>query len=115
MKRTIQSILPMAGTILLSLVLCSGVMADTFRVKVKRVTAEAGNGDIIIQVKPGSGETDFTEKSRVMLVGTDPGTDRAMAVLLTAVSLNTEVLIEVANPPSFNDVQIVTSLSLVPP
>ena len=105
----------MAGTILLSLVLCSGVMADTFRCKVKRVTAEAGNGDIIIQVKPGAGETDFTEKSRVMLVGTDPGTDRAMAALLTAVSLNTDVLIEVANPPSFNDVQIVTSLSLVPP
>ena len=106
--------LPVAGITLLSLVLCTGVMADSFRVKIKRVTVEAGNGDIIIQVKPGTGEKDFTEKSRVMLVGTDPGTDRAMAALLTAASLNTEVLIDVANPPSFNDIQVVTRLSLIP-
>ena len=115
MNNTIKFINPAANVlilILLGFVLATNALADKYRVQIYRIGPESATGDIIIRVKPGKSEDSFIGKALVMLVGTDPGTNRALATLLTAVSLKTEVIIEVSNPPS-SDIQVITSLSLV--
>jgi len=107
-----------ARTLVLSLLgfaLSSNALADNYRVKIKTIRPEAATGDVIIQVKPGTNEKNFTGKARVMLVDGEPGTNRLMATLLTAVSLNTEVIINVTNPPSYEEIQTVISTSLIAP
>jgi len=99
----------------LGLVLSGNVLADDFRVKIKKIGPESGSGDVIIQIKPGSNEDEFSGKARVMLLGSDPGTNRAMATLLTAVTLGAEVIIDVTNPPSYDDIQVINSMSLIAP
>lgn len=98
-----------------SLSFVSTAHADNFRVRIIRISSAPVTGDVIIQIKPGKNETDFTEKSRAMLVGSDLYTDRAMATLLTAISLNSEVIISVTNPPSFDDIQAITNIKLIVP
>jgi hypothetical protein len=101
--------------LLLGLALSSNALADRFRIKVNRIGPESGSGDVIIQIKPGKNEDEFSGKARVMLLGSDPGTNRAMATLLTAVTLGAEVIIDVTNPPSYDDIQVINSMSLVAP
>lgn len=99
--------------VLLNISFATNAFAGTYRVKIIRVSTDAASGDVIIQIKPGKNETDFTGKARAMLVGSDPGTDRAMAVLLTAISLNAEMLIVVTNPPTFDDIQTISKTTLL--
>jgi len=109
---------PLANVLVLALLvfmLPANVLADKYRARITKITPESATGDVIIQVKPGKNEDAFTGKARVMLVGTDPGTNRALATLLTAVSLNAEVIVEVANPPSSDDIQVITSVGLISP
>ncbi|RLA03406.1 MAG: hypothetical protein DRQ45_02960 [Gammaproteobacteria bacterium] len=118
MNRVINFIRPFASTAglaVLGLALSANVLAESYRVKIKRIGPESATGDIIIQVKPGSNEDAFTGKALVMLEDTDPVKNQAMATLLTAVSLNAEVIIDVPNPPSFNNIQIITSTTLIAP
>ena len=103
------------GMALLGLVFSSNALADEFRIKVKRIGPESGSGDVIIQIKPGNKENGFSGKANVMLLGSDPGTNRAMATLLTAVTLGAEVIIDVTNPPSYDDIQVINSMSLIAP
>ena len=112
LKRHVANALVLA---LLVFMPATNVLADNYRVKIKRIGPESATGDVIIRIKPGKNETDFTGTARVMLVGIDPGTNRGMATLLTAISLNAEVLVNVANPPSFDDIQIITSMSMIAP
>ena len=100
---------------LLGFVSATNVLAENYRVKIKKISPETDSGNVIIQVKPGNNEDGFAGKANVMLVGTDPGTNRALAALLTAVSLNAEVIIDVANPPSIDDIQITTKVTLIAP
>ena len=118
MNNTIKFINPAANVlilILLGFVLATNALADKYRARITKITPESATGDVIIQVKPGKNEDAFTGKARVMLVGTDPGTNRALATLLSAVSLNAEVIVEVANPPSSVDIQVITSVGLISP
>ena len=118
MNRKIKFISPVAtalGLALLAFALTTNALADSYRVKIKRIGPESASGDVIIRIKPGTNEHDFTGTANVMLLGSDPGTNRAMATLLTAVTLGTEVFIDVVNPPSFNDVQVINSLSMIAP
>ena len=103
------------GLAFLGFMLSTNALADTYRVKIKRIGAETVSGDVILRIKPGTNETDFSGTARVMLLGSDPGTNRAMATLLTAVSVQTEVYIVVINPPSFDDIQVISSTSLIAP
>jgi hypothetical protein len=97
------------------LALSAHVHAANYAVKIKSVRVEAVSGDIIIQVKPGDSEKDFSGKARVMLLGSSTGTNRALALLLTAMSLNTEATINVTNPPTYDDIQTIDSISLSAP
>lgn len=100
---------------LLGVLLSGAVSAANYTVKIKAVRVESISGDVIIQVKPGNKENGFSGKARVMLANADNGTNRALALLLTAVTLNTEVSINVTNPPSYDDIQNIDSISLSPP
>ena len=100
---------------LLVFMLPASVLADSYRVIVKRVATESATGDVIVRIKPGKNEKDFSDTADVMLVGSDIGTNRSLATLLTAVSLGAEVIIDVPNPPSSDDKQAVTSVSLIAP
>ena len=103
------------GLAFLGLVMCSHALADNFRVRIKRITTEPVSGDVIIQVKPGTNEEAFSGKARVMLLGSNPGTNRTLANLLTAVALKADVIIDVTNPPTYDDIQVIDSASLVAP
>ena len=118
MNRKVKFIRALAnalGLALLGFALTTTALADNFRVKIKRIGPESGSGDVIIRIKPGTNETDFTGTAKVMLIGSDPGTNRALATLLTAVTLGAEVIIKVTNPPSIDDVQVINSIGLIAP
>jgi hypothetical protein len=118
MNRKIKFTRPIAtalGLALLGLALTTTAQADNYRVKIKRIGPESASGDVILRIKPGANETGFTGSANAMLTGDDPGTNRALATLLTAVTLGAEVLIDVTNPPSFDDVQVINSISLIAP
>lgn len=100
---------------LLGCALSTNVLADNYRVQVKRVASDSASGDVVLRIKPGTNENDFTGTARVMLLGSDPGINRSMATLLTAISLGTDILIDVVNPPSLNDIQVINSISLIAP
>ena len=97
------------------LALSANVLAANYKVKIKSLRVEPVSGDIIIQVKPGANEKGFSGKARVMLLGSSTGTNRSLALLLTAVSLNTEAIINVTNPPTYDDIQTLDSISLSAP
>jgi len=118
MNNTTKTGRPLAyalGMALLASAMCTNALADNYSVKVKKVRSDVTTGDIVIQVKPGTSEKNFTGKARVMLSSNDLGTNRALATLLTAVSLNTDVIVDVPNPPSYGDIQAISSLSMVAP
>ena len=114
-KTFIRPLAKAAVLALLGFALSTNALADNYRVIIKKIGPESASGDVIIQVKPGNNEDGFTGKANVMLVGTDPGTNRAMATLLTAVSLNAEIIINLANPPSIDDIQVPTRVTLIAP
>ena len=91
------------------------VLADNYRVVVKRITPTTTTGDVVVRIKPGKNESNFSGTAKVMLAGNDLGTNRAVAILLTAVSLGAEVLIDVPNPPSSDSLQIINSVGLIAP
>jgi len=93
----------------------SPAMADKFRVKIRKIESDMASGDVMVQIKPASGESGFTGKVQVLLPGSDIGINRALATLLTAVSLGAEVVIKVPFPPSADVIQPVTGLSVVVP
>ena len=99
----------------LGCVLSTNALAENYRVKIKRVGTESASGDVFIRIKPGRNETGFTGTANAMLLGSDPGTNRGLATLLTAASLKAEVIIDVINPPSYGDTQVINSITLVVP
>ena len=97
----------------LSLMLTANSLAANFTVKIAAVVPRAANGDVVVQFDPGTGETRFTERSRGLLLGDDTGTNKVMAVLLTAITLGQEVKLDLPNTPSFAEVQVINSTSLI--
>ena len=101
------------GVITLSLVLTANSLAGEFYVvKLAKVNPRAA-GDTFVQFDPGTGETRFTARSRGMLLGTDPGSNKIMAVFLTAITLGSEVTLLLDNVPTFNEVQVIQSANLI--
>ena len=89
--------------------------ADFYTAKITQVVPRAASGDVFVQFVPGTGETRFTALSRGILVGTDTGTNKIMAVLLTAITLNTDVTLLMDNVPSFASAQVIQSAGLKAP
>ena len=89
--------------------------AAFYQVKIAQIVPRSASGDVFVQFDPGATETRFTERARGVLLGTDAGTNKVMAVLLTAVTLGAEVTILVDNVPTFTDIQVIQSAGLVAP
>ena len=101
------------------LAICTAMTSNSFAgwysVKVVQVVPRADTGDVFVQISPGAGETSFTGVARGIIQGSDSGANKIMAVLLTAVSLGSEVTVEMASTPAWNPAQIITSSGLKAP
>ena len=86
-----------------------------YTVKVTQIVPRSASGDVFVQFKPGASETRFTQTARGVLLGGDTGTNKVMAVLLTAITLNAEITILLDNVPSFANIQVIQSTGLVAP
>ena len=105
------------GTVTLSLVLATSSFAAPawYKVKVTQIVPRSASGDVFVQFNPGASETRFTQTARGVLLGGDTGTNKVMAVLLTAITLNAEITMLLDNVPSFANIQVIQSTGLVAP
>lgn len=99
----------------MSVLLSSMASADWYRVKVFQVVPRTDSGDVFVQLLPGDTETRFTEKSRGVLLQTEPGANKVMAAMLTAIALNTEITVEMASVPSWGTPQVISAAGIVAP
>jgi len=102
------------GIILLILALIPNALADTYKVKIYKIAPKSDSGDVVIQFKPGKKEDGFSGKAKGVLLGTDLGTNKSLAVILTAVSMGKEVIVEVDSMPTNDIIQIINSTGFVP-
>jgi NhaP-type Na+/H+ and K+/H+ antiporter len=86
-----------------------------YTVKIAQIVPRSSSGDVFVQFDPGATETRFTQRSRGVLLGSDTGSNKVMAVLLTAVTLGAEVTILLNDVPSFANIQVIQSTGLVSP
>lgn len=99
--------------ILLMLAFIPSAHAEFYKVKIKKITPQSVSGDVLIEFKPGSTESGFSGKAKAMLLGTDLGTHESLAVLLAAVSLGTEAIVELGFVPS-DVTQTIISTGIAP-
>ena len=102
------------GIILLTLALIPNALADTYKIEIKKITPQADSGDVELLFKPGAKEDGFSGKAKGVLLGTDLGTNKSLAVILTAVSMEKEVIIEVETMPTNDFTQTITSVGFAP-
>ena len=114
-QRTFSSITAAIFLVIASFAFSANAFAGKYRVQIIRLSTDSVSGDVVLQIKPGKNETAFTGKSRAMLLGSDPGTDRTMATILTAITINAELIISVTNPPTFDDIQTISEATLIVP
>lgn len=110
MKKTAKSF----GIILLTLALVPSAYADNYKVIIKKITQESDSGDVILLFKPGEKEDGFIGKAKGVLLGTDPGTTKSLAIILTASAMEKEVIIEVASMPTNYTIQTITKVAFAP-
>ena len=103
------------GVVALSIFMTSNSFATWYTVKISQVVPRSTSGDIYVQMTPGAGETSFTGLARGIIVGSDPGAKELMAVLLTAISLQTEVTVDMDTTPSWDTPQVINSTGLKAP
>jgi hypothetical protein len=99
---------------LLLLAFAPNAQAEFYKIVIKKITPQSVSGDVIIQFKPGRKEDGFSGKAKAKLLGTALGTNRSLAVLLAAVSLGTEAVIELPAVPSNDVVQTIISTGITP-
>ena len=99
--------------ILLALAFVPSAHADFYRVNVTRITPQSASGDVAIRFQPGKNEKGFRKKAEAMLLGSDPGTNKSLAVLLSAVTNGKEVIIELEFVPS-KTTQTILSTGFIP-
>ena len=105
-----------SGIVALCFILTANTFAaDFYTAKITQVVPRAASGDVFVQFVPGTGETRFTGLARGVLVGTDTGTNKIMAVLLTAITLNADVTLLLDVVPSFATPQVIQSAGLKAP
>jgi hypothetical protein len=73
------------------------------------------NGQIRLQLLPGTGETKFTGTIRVFIDPTKPGAKNMYAAALTALSLGSDVSISCATVPTWDPVIETSVMGVVAP
>jgi len=104
----------------LGLFLTANAHAGWYWVKVKNVAPASVSGDTFVQVLPGkkpngSNETAFTGAARGIISNSDKGANKVLAVLLTAISANANVLIQMTNPPAWTPAQVIQNAGIEAP
>ena len=95
--KKIKSVVVLA---ILMLVLAAGnASAAWYRVVITNVIPRPA-GEVDIKFTPGTGETRFTGKCVAQVIETDVGAKSMLATILTAVSINKEVTVNLVNVPS---------------
>ena len=115
MTMTTKLVVKVLSTIAFSIFLTSNSFAGWYTVKITQVVPRADTGDVFVQMAPGAGEKRFTDIARGIIQGSDAGANKIMAVLLTSVSLDTEVTVDMDNTPAWNPAQIINSVGLKAP
>lgn len=100
---------------LLTLVLVSPAYAAWYTVRVYQVVPRTDSGDVFVQLQPGAAETRFTGTVRGILPGAAAGTNKLMAVMLTAVALDAEITVDMAALPSWETPQVINGAGIVAP
>lgn len=103
------------GVVLMVIALTSTSYAESYKVQIKKVTPMSETGDVVLLFKPGTKEDGFTGKAKGVLLGTDIGTNQSLAVILTAVSLGAEVILEMESPPTYDFIQVINSTGMPVP
>jgi len=101
------------STVMLTLALIPGAYADTYKVIIKKITQKSDSGDVVLLFNPGE-KNGFSGKAKGVLLGTDLGTNKSLAVILTAVSMDKEVIIGMDAMPSNYVTQTITSVGMAP-
>ena len=79
--------------------LAVSAQAAWYTCKITNITPKA-NGSVAVRFVPGTAETRFTELSRGEINPAEVGAKNMLATLLTAVSLNKEVTLDMTVVPS---------------
>ena len=92
----------------------NAMAADWYTCEVVQVVPWS-DGDTRVQLAPGTGETRFSGTARVNVSGSDAGANRMIAVILTAISLPSEITVLCEGAPSWTPVKDITGVGLVAP
>lgn len=65
---------------------------ELYYAKIEALTART-NGDVVVNILPGATETGFTGRKKLIIPAAQPGTNRLVAVSLSAMALNVEVTV----------------------
>ncbi len=90
------------------------VFAEFYTCLVSKVLPYS-DGQIRMQLLPGTGETRFTNMVRVAIDPADPGAKNMYATILTAISLGTEITVNCATVPTWDPIKKITTVGLVAP
>ena len=97
--------------IMVVLLAATSASATWYRCTITQVSPKV-DGSVAVQFLPGTNEQQFTEKSRATINPEDVGAKNILATILTAISLDKNVMISLAVAPSM-DYQDINGLSLV--
>ena len=97
MKKINISIL--AGIFIVLFVVANATAAAFYNCIINKVTPKP-NGNVTLVIAPGATETRFTGKAQAQIDQNDPGAKNMLATVLTAVSLNKNIRLFLADPPS---------------
>ena len=105
------------GVLSLSLVLTTNSHAagDWYYVKVTQLITGVNGGNVVVVFDPGATETKFTTWGRGLLPGSEKGSNKMMAMFLTAASLKAEIKIFLDSVPNKADIPIITNAGLIVP
>ena len=101
------------ATVLATMMIGTASAGTWYQVNVVQVVPRMDTGDVIVQFR--STGTAFEGIARGMLIGTEPGTNRMLAVMLSAIALNTPITVELNNAPAPWPAQPILGTGLVAP
>ena len=88
--------------------------ADFYNTKIFKVV-QNNNGEVILQVEPGTGETRFTDLARVRIPPANPARNQFLAQVYTAVSLGVDVSFFLNSVPTFDPMQDIIKAQMLAP
>jgi hypothetical protein len=99
-----------------AMLVTGAAQAAWYEVNVVQVVPRMDSGDVVVQLSSATGAANsFDGIARGLLVGTEPGTNKMLAVMLSAIALNTTITVDLANAPSSWPPQPILGTGLVAP